>query len=136
MTNKTDTNLDQFTSVSDQKTSDSSLLISTITEALKDKKAKEIVILDVRELTTLTDYFIVCHGTSETQIRALANNVLEDTKEKTGEHAWQREGMDARRWIIIDYVNVVVHIFSQEKREFYGIERMWNDAKRSVIKDE
>lgn len=136
MPNKTDTNLDQFTSVSDQKTSDSSLLISTITEALKDKKAKEIVILDVRELTTLTDYFIVCHGTSETQIRALANNVLEDSKEKIGEHAWQREGMDARRWIIIDYVNVVVHIFSQEKREFYGIERMWNDAKRTVIKDE
>jgi len=136
MPNKTDTNLDQFTSVSDQKTSDSSLLISTITEALKDKKAKEIVILDVRELTTLTDYFIVCHGTSETQIRALANNVLEDTKEKIGEHAWQREGMDARRWIIIDYVNVVVHIFSQEKREFYGIERMWNDAQRTVIKDE
>ncbi len=136
MPNNTDTNIDQFTSVSDYKTSDSTLLINTISEALQDKKAKDIVILDVRELTTLTDYFIVCHGTSETQIRALANNVLEETKEKIGEQAWQREGMDARRWIIIDYVNVVVHIFSQEKREYYGIERMWNDAIRTEVADQ
>lgn len=135
MPNNPDTTTDQFTSVSDQKTSDSSLLIDTITEALQDKKAKDIVLLDVRELTTLTDFFIVCHGTSETQIRALASNVLEETKKKIGEHAWKQEGMDARRWIIIDYVNVVVHIFSQEKRDFYGIERMWNDAVRTEIEE-
>ncbi|MFO7845322.1 MAG: ribosome silencing factor [Balneolaceae bacterium] len=126
---------DQFTSTSQNKTSDSSALIDTINNALLEKKAKDIVVLDVRELTTLTDYFIVCNGTSETQIRALANSVTEKTKEDLGEAVWKKEGLEARRWIILDYVNVVVHIFSKEKREYYGIERMWNDAKITQIED-
>ena len=126
---------DQFTSTSQHKTSDSTALIDTINNALLEKKAKDIVVLDVRELTTLTDYFIVCNGTSETQIRALANSVTEKTKEDLGEAVWKKEGLEARRWIILDYVNVVVHIFSKEKREYYGIERMWNDAKITEIED-
>ncbi|MEX0995320.1 MAG: ribosome silencing factor [Balneolaceae bacterium] len=133
---QSDTASDQFTSLTTEKTADSEALIKTITDALLEKKAKEIVLLDVRGLTTLTDYFIVCHGTSETQIKALANSVLDKTSEKIGEKAWKREGLDARRWIILDYVNVVVHIFNEEKRNFYGIERMWNDAVRTEIKDE
>lgn len=117
------------------KSSDSSLLINTIKEGLLEKKAKDIVLLDVRELTTLTDFFMVCHGTSETQIRALANSVTNKVKEELEENVWRKEGMDARRWIILDYVDVVVHIFSEEKRQFYGIERMWNDAVRTEIED-
>jgi ribosome-associated protein len=89
----------------------------------------------VRGLTTLTDYFIVCHGTSDTQIGALASSVSQKTKKELGEAEWKKEGLEARRWIILDYVNVVVHIFSQEKREFYGIERMWNDAEITKIED-
>lgn len=135
MTNKSHSAVDQFTTAADNKTANSTALIDSITNALHEKKAKEIVLLDVRELTTLTDYFIVCHGTSETQIRALANSVAEKTKEDVGESVWKKEGLEARRWIILDYVNVVVHIFSEEKREFYGIERMWNDAVRTVIED-
>jgi ribosome-associated protein len=77
----------------------------------------------------------VCHGTSETQIRALANSVIEKVKEVLGESVWKKEGLDARRWIILDYVNVVVHIFSEEKRQYYGIERMWNDAEITEIED-
>ncbi|MFU8812883.1 MAG: ribosome silencing factor [Balneolaceae bacterium] len=127
---------DQFSTDSPHKTADSEALIKTITDALLEKKAKEIKVLDVRGLTTLTDYFVVCHGTSDTQIRALSNSVTESTKEKLGEAVWQREGLDARRWVILDYVNIVVHIFSQEKREFYGIERMWNDAGVTEIHDE
>lgn len=126
---------DQFMTDPESETIDSSKLIESITNALHEKKAKEIVLLDVRGLTTLTDYFIVCHGTSETQIRALANSVTEMTKKDIGEAVWKKEGMDARRWIILDYVNVVVHIFSQEKREFYGVERMWNDAVRTELED-
>lgn len=126
---------DQFTTTSRSKTSDSSALIDTIIDALLEKKAKDIVVLDVRELTTLTDYFIVCNGTSDTQIRALANSVAEKTKEVLGEAVWKKEGLEARRWIILDYVNVVVHIFSKEKREYYGIERMWNDAEITQIED-
>lgn len=126
---------DQFTTKSGNKTADSATLINTITEALLEKKAKDIAVLDVRGLTTLTDFFIVCHGTSDTQIGALASSVAQKTKEELGEAVWKREGLEARRWIILDYVNVVVHIFSKEKREFYGIERMWNDAEIRRIED-
>lgn len=135
MTDKPIAKSDQFTTQAKNKTADSSELIDTITEALLDKKARDIVLLDVRELTTLTDYFIVCHGTSDTQIRALAGSVTEKTKKEIGESVWKQEGLDARRWIILDYVNIVVHIFSEEKREFYGIERMWSDAIKTEIRD-
>jgi len=135
MADKPVTKTDQFTTKSRNKTADSALLIDAITEALLEKKAKDIVLLDVRGLTTLTDYFIVCHGTSETQIRALAGNVTEKTKKQAGEAVWKQEGIDARRWIILDYVNIVVHIFNEEKREFYGIERMWGDAEKTKIED-
>jgi len=110
-------------------------LADVIADGLLDKKGKDVVILDVRGLTTLTDYFVVCHGTSETQIKALADSVEDKTLEKLGEKPWKREGFDARRWIILDYVTVVVHIFSEEKREYYGIERMWNDANRIEVTD-
>ena len=119
-----------------EKTSDSELLIELLAEGLLEKKAKEVLLLDVRNLTTLTDYFLVCHGTSETQIRALANSAMEKVKKEIGENAWKQEGMDARRWIILDYVNVVVHIFNEEKRKYYGIERMWNDAVITKIEDD
>lgn len=135
MTKKMDIAESQFHTDSPSKTSDSKLLLDTITEGLLEKKAKDIKILDIRSLTTLTDYFIVCHGTSETQIRALANSAIEKVKEDLGENVWKKEGLDARRWIILDYVNVVVHIFSEEKRQYYGIERMWNDAEITEVED-
>lgn len=136
MTKTTRTAKSQFSSASPHISVDTKKLIDAITEGLLEKKARDIALLDVRELTTLTDYFVVCHGTSETQIRALANSVMEKVKETLGENAWKQEGLDARRWIILDYVNVVVHIFSEEKRNYYGIERMWNDAVVTEIKDE
>ncbi len=135
MTKKMDVAESQFHTDSPSKTADSKLLIDTITEGLLEKKARDIKVLDVHSLTTLTDYFVVCHGNSETQIRALANSVIESVKEKLGENVWKKEGLDARRWIILDYVNVVVHIFSEEKRQYYGIERMWNDAEITEVED-
>ncbi len=136
MTGTPKTKTDQFKSISQTKSADSKKFITCITDALLEKKAREVVLLDVRDLTTLTDYFIVCHGTSETQIRALANNVLDKTTEVLGEKAWKKEGMEARRWIILDYVNIVVHIFNEEKRNYYGIERMWNDALKTEYADD
>lgn len=135
MTKITNTAESIFKTDSPDKTSDSKKLIDAIVEGLLEKKAKDIKLLDVRLLTTLTDYFVVCHGTSETQIRALANSAIEKVKEELGENVWKKEGMDARRWIILDYVNVVVHIFNEEKRQYYGIERMWNDAEITEIED-
>ena len=135
MTKKMNIAESQFDTDSPSKTSDSKQLIHAVTEGLLEKKARDIKILDVRPLTTLTDYFVVCHGTSETQIRALANSVTEKVKDELGEMVWKKEGLDARRWIILDYVNVVVHIFSEEKRQYYGIERMWNDAEITEVED-
>lgn len=118
----------QFSTSDDSKTTDSAKLVDIITEALLEKKAEEITVLDVHELTTLADTFVVCHATSDVQIKALADNVNSATREKLGEKAWKEEGRDTRRWVILDYVNVVVHIFKKELREYYALERMWNDA--------
>ncbi len=111
-------------------------LVSIINEALLEKKAEEVRVLDVRKLTTLTDYFIICHGGSDTQIRALANNVTEKIKEQTGEHVWRKEGLESKKWVVLDYVDVVVHIFNEETRSFYALEKMWNDAEITDIHDE
>ncbi len=135
MSKLTNTAQQQFSTNVPGKTADSERLTAIITEGLLDKKAREIKIMDVRKLTTLTDFFIVCHGTSDTQIRAIANSAIEKVKEKTGESVWKQEGTDARRWIILDYVNVVVHIFSEDKRQYYGFERMWNDAIFSEVEE-
>ena len=126
----------QFTSADKNKTTDSDKLIEVITEAMLDRKAEDITILDVHELTTLTDKFVVCHASADVQIKAIANNITKETKEELGEKAWREEGLESRRWVILDYVNVVVHIFKKELRDYYALERMWNDAPVRKIKDE
>lgn len=110
-------------------------LIKTITEAMLERKARDIVQLDVREVTTLANYFIICHGTSETQIAAIANHVDDQTRTVCGEKPWRREGLEGRKWIVLDYVDVVVHVFSEEYREYYDLEKMWSDAVRTEIRD-
>jgi ribosome-associated protein len=110
-------------------------LIDVIGEALLEKKAENIRLFDVRKITTLTDYFVICHGSSDTQVKALGDNVLEHVKKNCGEYVWKKEGQNSSRWIVLDYVNVVVHIFQKDMREYYGIEKMWNDAEISAIAD-
>lgn len=136
MTNTSPQANQQFTSANDQKTADSDRLIEVIGEALLDRKAEDITVLDVHELTTLADKFIICHANTDVQIKAIADNVHKETKEKLNEKAWKEEGRETRRWVILDYVNVVVHIFKKELREYYALERMWNDAPVRKIKDE
>ena len=126
----------QFSNAYSEEAVETSDMVDVITEALLSKKANDITVLDVSDLTTLAECFVVCHGNSDTQIKALADAVEEDVREKTGEKAWRKEGLNARSWVILDFVNIVVHIMSEEKRNFYGIERMWNDAKVTHIKDE
>ncbi|HLR26055.1 MAG TPA: ribosome silencing factor [Fodinibius sp.] len=125
----------QFTSVDETKTADSDKLIEFITEAMLERKAEDITVLDVHELTTLTDKFVVCHATTDVQIKAIANNVTQTTNEQLNEKPWKEEGLESRRWVILDYVNVVVHIFKKELREYYALERMWNDAVVTRIED-
>lgn len=125
----------QFKSVNENKTADSQKLIEAISEGLLDKKAEEITILDVHELTTLADKFVICHASTDVQIKAIADSVVKHTKEQLKEKPWKEEGRDSRRWVILDYVNVVVHIFKKELREYYALEKMWNDAEIIRVED-
>ncbi len=114
---------------------DTQQLLEVIGEALLEKKAEDITLLDVHKLTTLTDTFVVCHASSDVQIKALADNVAKQTRELLNEKPWQQEGLQERRWVILDYVNVVVHIFKKELRSHYALERIWSDAAVTKIEE-
>ena len=101
--------------------------IERIVEILQDKKGLEITLLDLRKITDTSDYFLLCTGTSEQHVRSLA----EDVREKlaaTGETPWHIEGADTRRWVLLDYIDIVVHVQHQEERELYSLERLWKDC--------
>jgi ribosome-associated protein len=105
------------------------ILTEAITEALLDKKAKNPVLLDFKTLgSPLCDAFVICHGTSVTQVEALADHVMEEVKKKTGQNPLHREGFENAEWILIDYGDIIVHIFQESRRSFYNIEQLWGDA--------
>lgn len=97
-------------------------------KALSDKKAKDILILDVREQTIVCSYFVIASGTSSTQVKALGEN-LEEALEKEGLSPVRKEGLREGRWGVIDYGDVIVHIFNEESRLFYYLERLWDSGK-------
>ena len=98
------------------------------------KKAENIKVLDLRNLTTITDFFVICTGNSDTHVKAVADAVIEGSKEY-GERPWHKEGFTNRSWVLLDYVEVVVHIFKNETRNFYGLEKLWGDAEVTEIGD-
>lgn len=98
-----------------------------IVEILEGKKAKDVKSLDISEITIITDYFVICSGTSSTHIKALADEVEEKMKEMNVE-LLRKEGYASARWILLDFNDVVVHIFHEEEREFYNLERLWSDG--------
>ena len=97
--------------------------------ALADKKAKEIQALEIGDLTTIADYFVLATGGSNTQINALVDNVEKVLMEEAGEEAIHREGYRGGTWVLLVYGCIAVHVFSSEAREFYGLERLWHDGK-------
>lgn len=103
--------------------------------AARDKKARKITILDLREITVIADYFVICTGNSLVQIRAIVDHVLEKLDEM-GIRPHHVEGLQKGRWVLLDYESVVVHVFHRLEREFYDLERLWGDAKKSVLEDE
>ncbi len=115
--------------------SDSEFLARTVANALLEKKAEDIRMLDVRGLTGFTDYFVVATALSDTHGKSLADHVMVTMKGTAGELTYGREGLDTQRWIVLDYVNVVVHIFLRDVRVHYGLERMWSDAKVTEVAD-
>lgn len=109
--------------------------VNFIAKTLSDKKAEKIRILDLKGVTTMADYFIICSSASDVHAKTLADEVSEKVSETYSEKPWRKEGLEVRRWIILDYVHVVVHIFNAETRDYYGLERMWNDAKVTSYTD-
>ena len=109
-------------------------LITTIIGGIEEVKGKEIIILDLREIdNTVCDYFIVCEGTSNTQVNAIVNSIQKQVSKTLKDKPWHVEGSDNAEWILMDYVNVVVHVFQKHIREFYDIESLWGDAKTTQI---
>ncbi|HTX19823.1 MAG TPA: ribosome silencing factor [Bacteroidota bacterium] len=98
------------------------------------KKAQDVVLLDLRKLTTMADYFVICSADSDTQVRAIAD-AIRDGAEKAGEQVWHDEGHGESTWVLLDFVDVVVHVFHKETRSFYNLEKLWGDAKFEHIED-
>ena len=101
---------------------------------LDAKKGADIELLEISDLTTLADYFVICTGNSSTQVKALADAV-EDEFEKLGIKPYSREGKDGLNWVLLDYGDVIIHIFYKETREFYGLEKLWSDAEKIDISE-
>lgn len=106
-----------------------SKLFKTIINAIRNKKGENIVSLDLKKVQeAVADFFIVCEASSNIQVKAIADAVEEEVKQKCVELPYRHEGYQALQWVLIDYVNIVVHIFQPENRKFYKLEEMWNDA--------
>ncbi len=107
----------------------SSKIIKTIIQAIQDKKGEQIVSLDLRKIPeAVSDFFIICEASNNNQLRAIADNIEKEVKEKCDDTPYKHEGRQAEQWILIDYVNVVVHIMLPEPRKFYNLEELWSDA--------
>ncbi|HEY8422227.1 MAG TPA: ribosome silencing factor [Thermoclostridium sp.] len=109
-------------------------MFDEIVTALEDKKARELRVIDIQELTTVATYFIICSGTSTTHIKTLADEVEFRLREK-GVTPLRLEGYNSARWILIDYGDIVVHIFHEEDREFYNLERLWRDGRSISVEN-
>ena len=102
---------------------------------IQEKKGNDIVRLDLRNIfSSVSDYFVICHADSTTQVKAIANSVEEEIFKATQQDPWRKEGLEYGEWILLDYVDVVVHIFRTDKREYYGVEDLWGDAEIKFYK--
>jgi ribosome-associated protein len=110
------------------------LFLDSVVKGIEEKKGQNIQIFDLRNTGhAVSDFFIICNADSGTQVDAIAYSVEHEVKIATGESPWKSEGFENREWILIDYVNVVVHVFQTPVREFYRLERLWADAEITEI---
>jgi ribosome-associated protein len=111
------------------KTNEARQLLLAVVKGIQEKKGQEITTLNLKKLgSSLADYFVVCHGDSRPQLEAIARSVEETVSKRLDENPRHVEGLENAEWILMDYFDVVVHIFLKEKRAFYGLERLWADA--------
>ncbi|MBO0360965.1 ribosome silencing factor [Hymenobacter sp. BT186] len=116
---------------------DSDKLADVVVRGMQEKKGLDIVVMNLKELkNAVSDYFIVCSASSDTQLDAIARSVEEEVEKLTGQNPWQTEGRMNREWVLLDYVDVVVHIFLRDRRQFYALEELWGDAEITYIEEE
>ena len=112
-------------------------LKEAILSGMLDKKAVDIVVMDLKEIkNTLSDYFIICTGTSDTHVDSISEAVLEEVYVKLNQNPRRKEGKKNREWILLDYLDIIVHVFKKDKREFYSLEQLWGDAKVTRLNPE
>jgi len=109
---------------------DGETLCRACAAAAADKKAVDIVVLDLRGISTFTDYFVICSATSEPQLKAISSSIREQNWEQFARKPLSEDGYPVSQWIILDYGDVIVHLFQGERRQFYALENLWSDAKR------
>lgn len=109
-------------------------ILNTIYNAIDDKKGVNTRILDISAITTISDYFIITSGNNYNQVRAIADNVEEELLKKHGMRPEKVEGYNNGEWILLDYIDYVIHVFDREQRLFYDIERIWSDGKEIEVK--
>jgi len=110
-------------------------LAQKISELSLTKKAEDVVILDLRKLTSMTDYFVICSGDTDKQVKAIADAVIDDL-ENENIKPWHKEGYESLRWVLLDFVEVVAHIFVNDTRAYYNLEQLWGDAPVTKITDQ
>lgn len=109
-------------------------LLANILKGIEDVKGEDIDILDLREIeNTVCDYFVICNGNSNTQVNAITNSIQKAVSKELKEKPWHVEGTENGEWVLMDYVNIVVHVFQKHIREYYNIESLWGDAKITSI---
>ena len=107
----------------------SEMLSEIIVEGILEKKGESVVKIDFRNMkNAIADFFVVCHGTSRAQVEAIADSVQMEVKKAVGQHVWKKEGFENAEWVLLDYFDVVVHIFQTDARKFYRLEDLWADA--------
>lgn len=109
------------------------VLAAHAVNAMADKKAKDITVLDLREISNMANFFVIATGESNLQVRAVANGVMERIEDTCEDQPWKREGLDHLRWVLLDYVHVVVHVMLPSRREHYRIERLWGEADHETV---
>ena len=115
-------------------TSNTDLLLTHIIKGIEDVKGNDIVLMDLREIeNTVCDYFVICSGNSNTQVNAIVNSIQKVVSKSLKDKPWHIEGTDNAEWVLMDYVDIVVHVFQKQTREFYDIESLWGDAKTTPI---
>ena len=112
------------------------VLLDSVAKGIFEKQGQNVLKVDLRKLETrITDYFVICHGTSGTQVDSISDSVEDKVRMKTGEKPLHREGLENCFWVLIDYGSVIVHIFQEEYRNFYSLESLWADANVVKLED-